>query len=293
MIKLGKYIELSNKTNNSEVFSVDDVRGISIKKMFIPTKADMDGVSLHKYLVINPKYFCYVTVTSRNGEKISIAFNSTSESFIVSSSYVSFYVKDESKLLPEYLFMYFNRPEFDRYSRFNSWGSARETFSFDDLCDLDIDIPSIDKQKQVVDVYLALVENHKKYEQGLDDLKLVCDAYIEQLFKKQEIFKLEKFITRRMEKNSKFTISRLVGVGQDGFIEPKQSKDETNGHICYLIKKNDFCFAPPQLHAGSIDLWNHSKIVKCSDAYIVFYINNQQILLNSYLKSILLLIHCQ
>jgi len=247
MSKLGRYIEQSNEKNDTGLFFVDDVKGISIKKMFIPTKADMVDVSLHNYLVIKPKYFSYVTVTSRNGEKISIAFNSTKDTFIVSSSYVSFYVKDENELLPEYLFMYFNRPEFDRYSRFNSWGSARETFSYEDLCDIDINIPSIKKQRQVVGVYLAFIENQKIYEQGLDDLKLVCDAYIEKLRRQIPSESIGRFLELQQDTNFelKYKLFDVMGVSKDKkIIDTKADSTDNDISKFYIVRKNNFVYNP-------------------------------------------------
>ena len=179
--RLGDYIELNEEKNTDLKYGESDVKGISINKIFIETKANLKNVSLRPYLVVRPKHFAYVTVTSRNGEKVSMAFNDTEETYIVSSSYVSFSVKDQNQLLPEYLYIFFNRPEFDRIARFNSWGSARETFTWEDLCDLKIEVPSIEIQQKYVDVYNALVANQKAYENGLDDLKFVCDGYIENL----------------------------------------------------------------------------------------------------------------
>lgn len=183
-VKLGDLLELCDERNSDLKYDLPDVRGISIKKVFIDTKADMESVSLKPYILVKPDSFAYVTVTSRNGEKITIAHNDTKETFIVSSSYVVFKVKRTDLILSEYLFMYFNRTEFDRYSRFNSWGSARETFSWQEMCDIDIELPPIDVQKKYVDIYLAMLANQRAYEQGLDDLKLVCDAYIEDLRRK-------------------------------------------------------------------------------------------------------------
>lgn len=285
-IKLGELIELSDKTNSDLLFSLDDVKGISIQKKFIETKADMLGVSLKPYLLVEPDSFAYVTVTSRNGEKITLAHNTTDKTYIVSSSYIVFKVKNKDILDSNYLFMFFNRPEFDRYSRFNSWGSAREVFSWDDMCDIDIELPDIDTQKKYASVYLSLIKNQKSYEEGLDDLKLTCDMLIDNV-KKAGKTKLGSYITRRMEKNTNFSVTRLLGVGKDGFIEPKQDKDETNGHICYLAKKNDFVFAPPQLHEGSIDFYEGEETVKVSDAYIVFYITKPELLNPHYLKMVL------
>lgn len=182
--KLGDLIEQTDNRNDQLIYTLDDVKGISIKKNFIETKADMKDVSLKPYKLVNANTFAYVTVTSRNGEKITLAHNTTANTYIVSSSYIVFKVKKTELLLSDYLFMYFNRPEFDRFSRFNSWGSARETFSWEDMCDIDIELPSLEIQQKYVNVYNALIENQRCYERGLDDLKLTCDAYIEDLRRK-------------------------------------------------------------------------------------------------------------
>ncbi|MBR0203042.1 MAG: hypothetical protein IJQ56_01615, partial [Synergistaceae bacterium] len=118
--RLGDLIELNDTRNIDEKFALDDVRGISIQKIFIETKADMTEVSLKPYILVRPDAFAYVTVTSRNGGKITIAHNNSDKIYIVSSSYVVFSVNRPDILLSDYLFMYFNRPEFDRYARFNS-----------------------------------------------------------------------------------------------------------------------------------------------------------------------------
>ncbi|MFA6375041.1 MAG: restriction endonuclease subunit S, partial [Bacilli bacterium] len=219
--RLGDYIVLNQEKNRDLEYGVSNVKGISIKKIFIETKANLRNVSLRPYLVVKPKYFAYVSVTSRNGEKVSIAFNETKNTYLVSSSYISFSIKDINILLPEYLYIYFNRPEFDRIARFNSWGSARETFSWEDLCDLNIEIPSIKIQKKYVDVYNALTENQKAYENGLDDLKLVCDSYIENLKNSLPIQSIKKHIENSIEKNTDQIYSEAIGIGTEGFIPPK------------------------------------------------------------------------
>ena len=179
--KLGELIELCDERNLNLKFGIDKVKGISIQKTFMPTKANMQSVSLEPYFVVRPDDFAYVTVTSRNAGKITLAHNTTNETFICSSSYVVFCVKKKDLLLSNYLFMYFNRTEFDRYARFNSWGSAREVFSFEDMCEVEIELPPLEIQQRFVDIYTALVANAKSYEKGLADLKLTCDAFIENL----------------------------------------------------------------------------------------------------------------
>src|SRR5574344_2557503 len=170
--KLGKLLEQNDERNTELRYTLEDVKGISIQKCFIETKADMEGVSLAPYKLVKPDSFSYVTVTSRNGEKITLAHNTTENTYLVSSSYVVFKIKRTDLVNSDYLFMYFNRPEFDRFSRFNSWGSARETFDWKTMCDITIELPPIDIQRKYVAVYNAMVENQNAYEKGLEDLKL-------------------------------------------------------------------------------------------------------------------------
>ena len=206
--KLGELLEQSDERNTDENYGIDDVRGISIQKKFIFTKADMTGVSLRPYKLVRPNTFAYVTVTSRNGEKITLGYNDTADTYIVSSSYIVFRVVDEAVLLPEYLFIYFNRPEFDRFARFNSWGSARETFDWDTMCDIDIELPSVEIQQKFVDVYKAMLANQKCYENGLSNLKLTCDAYIEDLRRKMPCEKIGPYIQQSDRRND-------IGLTQD------------------------------------------------------------------------------
>lgn len=219
--KLGELIQLCEARNEDLQYNIDDVKGISIQKIFIETKADMSGVSLKPYYLVNPDDFAYVTVTSRNGEKITIAHNTTEKTYIVSSSYVVFRIKEKNLLLSDYLFIYFNRPEFDRYARFNSWGSARETFSWEDMCDIEIELPPIFVQQKYVDIYNAMLTNQKGYEQGLEDLKLVCDAYIEDLRRKMPCNPIGKYI-------SEYNVRNEIGLPLDSVRGIATSKEFIN-----------------------------------------------------------------
>ena len=158
---------------------IESVRGISIEKKFIPTKADMEGVSLNPYLLVKPNYFSYVPVTSRNGEKITLALNSTDETYLVSSSYSVFKVIDETKLRPEYLMMFFKRIEFDRYSRFNSWGSARETFDWSEMCRVQIPLPPIEIQQKIVDLYNCYEECKRIAKEAREKISNLCPALVQ------------------------------------------------------------------------------------------------------------------
>lgn len=178
-VPLGKYIEQSDERNSEEMYLLEDVTGISNEKSVIPTKADMKDVSLTPYKIFKPNEFCYVTVTSRNGGKISLALNNTGQAKIVSSSYVVFRSIDKSILLPEYLFLLFNRPEFDRYTRFNSWGSARETFDWNEMCRVQIPLPPIDVQQAIVDVYHCMERAKQIASTAREKLKTLCPALVQ------------------------------------------------------------------------------------------------------------------
>ena len=177
-LKIGDFIEMCDKRNSEGIYTLKNLRGVSIEKNFIDTKADMAGVSLTPYIVVKPDYFVFVPVTSRNGEKITLAINDSKDTYIVSSAYTVFRVKDEQKLLPEYLFMYFNRPEFDRYARFNSWGSAREVFTMDDMNDVEIPIPDISVQREIVNIHKCYIERQRIAEALKEQLKNICPVLI-------------------------------------------------------------------------------------------------------------------
>ena len=174
---LGKYIDFCDERNSKGTYTLDDVRGISTNKVFIPTKADRKGVSLLSYKVVKPLCFAYVADTSRRGDKIALALNNTTNSLLISSIYTTFYCKE--KLLPEYLYLLLSRSEFDRYSRFNSWGSARETFDWEELCRVQIPLPPIEVQQSIVNLYHCMEEAKKIASEAREKLKEICPALIQ------------------------------------------------------------------------------------------------------------------
>ena len=176
--KIGKYIVLVETKNDDLYYGINSVKGISIEKKFIETKANMEGVNLAPYYVVAPDEFAYVTVTSRNGGKISLAINDSLDYYICSSSYVVFKCKETNALDPKYLMLFLSRPEFDRYARFNSWGSARETFEWDDMCNVEIPIPDISIQKAIADIYKVYTTRKQINEQLKEQIKNICPILI-------------------------------------------------------------------------------------------------------------------
>lgn len=176
-----QYIEEYDERNNDGHYSITDVRGISIAKKIIDTKANMAGVELSPYKIFKRDTFCYVTITSRNGDKITLALNNEGNNYIVSSSYITFSIKDKERLLPEFLYLWFCRPEFDRYARFNSWGSAREAFSFEDMKRVRIPIPDIDVQRAIVNIYKYANEAKQIAEEADRLSREVCPALLQHI----------------------------------------------------------------------------------------------------------------
>lgn len=282
--KLGQLIELGTETNSELEYRVESVRGISINKIFIYTKANMKGVSLKPYSLVKTDSFAYVTVTSRNGEKISIAHNNTRECFIVSSSYVVFNVSRPDILLSDFLFIYFKRSEFDRYARFNSWGSAREVFSWDDMCDIDIELPSLPTQQKYVDIYKAMLANQKAYEMGLEDLKLVCDATIERIRRTVKSESILPYLEERKERNTDMLYTELTGVGNEGFITPRGKREESTFYKCNIFYHRDFVYNPSVISKGAIAFnMNYYTPRICTEEYIVFYVIDEEVLSSEYL----------
>ncbi|AEF84308.1 hypothetical protein TREPR_2282 [Treponema primitia ZAS-2] len=175
---IGPIIEQSDERNGDLKFGLDSLKGISINKCFIETKADMEGISLASYKIIYPEYFGYVSVTSRNGGKLSFAHNNSDSTYLVSSTYIVFKIKDKKTLLPEYLNITLNRSEFDRFARFHSWGSAREVFSFEDICEVEIPIPKIEIQQDIANIFRTYTIRKNISEKLKTQIKAMCPILI-------------------------------------------------------------------------------------------------------------------
>lgn len=280
--KLGDLIELCDERNDDLKYNISDVKGISIQKIFIETKADMSGVSLKPYKLVKPDDFAYVTVTSRNGEKITLAHNDTQNVYIVSSSYVVFKVKDTGKLLTDYLFMYFNRPEFDRYSRFNSWGSARETFDWSEMCDIEIDLPPLDIQQKYVDVYNAMLANQQSYERGLEDLKLTCETLIDEYKHKTQKISVGNILQDIDQRNIDNQVLDVQGINITKQFMPSVANITGVDLSKYtLVKKGQFAFSGMQTGRDKcirVAFFDKDKPIIISPAYSVLEMKRNDIL---------------
>lgn len=173
------YIEQCDERNSDNEYAASDVRGLATSKQIIETKANLIGVVLTSYKVLKPCEFAFVSDTSRRADKMSLGYNNSFSTYIVSSISTVFRIKNSNELIPEFLYLWFCRPEFDRYARFHSWGSARETFSFEEMCRVKMPIPSKEIQQAVVDMYNC-ANDAKKIAEEADILsKNICPALIQ------------------------------------------------------------------------------------------------------------------
>lgn len=178
--RLGEYIQ-PVEGRNTDLRDIP-LMGLSINKVFIPSIANTVGTNMATYRIIKRKQFGYGPVTSRNGEKITIALFDDYDEAMISQAYVPFEVTDTEKLLPEYLMMWFRRPEFDRYARFKSHGSAREIFSWDEMQEVTLPIPHIDKQREIVKEYNTIQNRIKLNEQLIQKLEETAQAIYREWF---------------------------------------------------------------------------------------------------------------
>ena len=178
--RLGDYIREVNLRNRE--LRVTKLLGLSIEKKFIPSIANTIGTDMSAYKIVQPSQFAYVPVTSRNGEKITVALYDGEESAIISQAYTIFEIVDQDVLLPEYLMMWFRRPEFDRYARFHSHGSAREVFDWDELCNVMLPIPDIARQREIVSEYETLDRRIRLNEQMIARLEATAQALYRKMF---------------------------------------------------------------------------------------------------------------
>ena len=247
--KLGSLIELREITNSNSQYDISAVRGVNNLKKLMSTKADLLDRDLTKFQVVFPGEFVFNHRTSRNGSKFSIAINDGTFPVICTEDYVVFKIKSDcSEILePNWLYMFFARPEFDRYVITNSWGSSTEFYNWEDICDIELELPSIDIQRKYVDIYNAMGANQQSYEHGLSDLKLTCDAYIEELRRVTESEPIGKYLIQSDERNTlNLTADSVRGLSVTK--EMTETKADMNG-----VSVDNYKIVPPRYIAYVAD----------------------------------------
>lgn len=241
--RLGDYIELCDVRNSDLQYGIDEVRGVNNLKLLMSTKADLEGRDLSKFQIVYPDEFVFNHRTSRNGSKFSIAYNDTGAPVICTEDYVVFRIKESCKTLLDsrWLYMFFNRPEFDRYVITNSWGSSTEFYNWEDLCEVFIHLPSIGVQKKYAAIYNAMLANQRSYEQGLEDLKLVCDAYIENLRRDMHSVPIGEYLRECDEKNTDLSVTLTQGVDVNMQFIPAKREAVDKESTC-IVRTGQFAF---------------------------------------------------
>lgn len=271
---LGDYIEACDERNSDLLIS--NSQGISNQKHFQTPK--QVSVNSKSDKIVRRGWFAYNRATTRNGEKISIAYRE-GEDCTVSSAYQTFYIKDETKLNPYYLWLYFKRPEFDRYARYKSKGSAHEFFEFDEMCRVEIPLPSLAEQQKVVNAWKALREIKEQNEEIAAPLMQVCQSYIQELKHKYESVEIGPYIEEIDERNSDLSVRLSQGIANSKvFQNPKQVS--VNSKSDKIVRHGYFGYNRATTRNGEkISIaYREGEDCTVSSAYGVFRITDEGIL---------------
>ena len=282
--RLGELIELREVTNEDLSFGVDDVRGVNNLKKLMPTKADINGRDLAKFQIVHPGELVFNHRTSRNGSKFSIAYNDGEKPVICTEDYVVFRIKEESKknILADWLYMYFNRAEFDRYVITNSWGSSTEFYNWEDLCAVELNLPSLPVQRKYVDIYKAMVANQKSYERGLEDLKEAIDALLDKVkhtFQTRPVGELLQEVDNRNE-DGKLTDVQGINIVKQ-FMPTVADTNGVDLRNYKVVKRGLFAYSGMQTGRDErirIALYDGNDPIIISPAYSVFEVKDKAVL---------------
>ena len=254
------------------------MRGVSNTKEIMPTKADVSQDVIHKFYVIMPGEFIYNPRTTRMGDKVGLAYNDTDTPLLFTFNNLAFAIREESKnlILPDYLYTYFNRSEFDRYAIVNSWGSATELFTFEEMCDIDIELPPLPVQQKYVAIYKAMIANQQSYERGLEDLKISIDAILDKFKHNSPKRKTGELLREVDVRNADNAITEVSGVNITKQFMPSVANSD-DLHNYKIVKKNQFVFSGMQTGRDKcirIALQNKDEELIVSPAYSVLEVSS-------------------
>ena len=282
--RLGDLIELCDERNTEGKYN--SFYGINIEKEFMPTAADTNGLDESKYKIIRKNRFVFSGMQTGRDSCIRIAMYEKENPILVSPAYTTFEISKKEIILPEYFFMIFQSKEMDRYGAFCSDGSIRSNLDLERFCDFQLVLPPLPAQQKAVAVYNALKANLAAYEQGLDDLKLVCDGFIEDLRErgrknnaKVKIIRIGDYITPVSESNSGYKYLRVQGVESTGsFMDTKANMTDVDISKYTVVRRNYFAYNPSRINLGSIAIYTSEEPCIVSPMYQVFYIHEKSIL---------------
>lgn len=284
-VRLGDYIELCEERNSEGKYTIDDVKGMTITKDIIPTKANLKENDLSKFLVVKPREFVYNPRT--HGKKIGIGFNNTSKAFIISWNNIAFRIIDRNILLPEYLYMIVCREEWDRSACFRSWGSSTEIFSWSELCRMEIPLPSISIQRELVNTYQGLQSLAEDNEALIAPLTQACEALVVDCKRKYKLRPLGNFIEEVDVRNREGKEYLFSGINKDKTFMPTVADTNNLDNTKYkLVLKDTFVFSGMQTGRDiciriALNTEDTPKLV--SPAYTTFIVKEPAKLLPHYL----------
>lgn len=281
-VRLGDYIKRSTVNNKDEKYGIELIEGVTNEGVFSQPKGNPMDVDLKPYKIVNNGAFVYNPSRLDLG---SIAYR-TDGLCIVSHLYIVFYLNDEGekKIDPDWLFMYFRRDEFYREVTFRNFGSQRPEFNFNDMSDIMIPLPDIAVQRKYVAIYKTMVTNQQSYERGLEDLKLVCDGYIEDLRRKVGAECIGAYISPCDERNSDLFVTLAQGITNEKvFASPKQVAESERS--AKIVHQGQFAYNRATTRNGEKISIAYREGEDCvvSSAYQVFEIKAKDKLLPEYL----------
>ena len=242
--KLGDYIEVLNRRNSDLKLGLDSVRGISNTKQITETsKATVDESVISKFYVINPGEFVYNPRTTRMGDKVGLAFNNTDKPLLFTFNNLAFKIKDsaKNKLLPDYLYLFFCRSEFDRYARINSWGSATELFLFEDLCNIKLAIPDLKEQERIVNTYNAITKRIQLKQKINENLEKTAILKLENMLDNESLekksIKVESICEVKGGKRLPLDSDLIKNKTSHPYIRIRDIKEN-----CFVMLNNEFLY---------------------------------------------------
>lgn len=281
-IRLGDYIERSTENNSDLKYGEELITGVNSSGVFASPKGSTHGVDLKPYKIVNNGAFVYNPTRLNLG---SLAYR-TEGLCIVSHLYMIFYLTDEGKKIidPQWLYIYFHRDEFKREVTFRNFGSQRPEFNFNDMSDIIVPLPDIKTQQKYVNIYNAMIANQQSYERGLDDLKLTCDAYIENLRRKTPCQAIGPYIDFANESNSEYVYTHVQGVESSGsFMDTRANMQGVDIGKYTVVHKGNIAYNPSRINIGSIAIYTGDEPCVVSPMYSVFKVIDTDKILPEYL----------
>ena len=273
--RLGDYIQKVNNRNKD--LAVSNLLGVNIFKNFMPSVANQSGLDLSKYKVIQKGQFATNLMHVNRDEVLPVALYTDDEPALVSPAYITFEVIDESELLPEFLMMELQRPEFDRKAWTFCDSSVRGGLEWDRLCDIEIPIPDIDEQRKYVALYKGLLTNQKVYENSLADLQLICNSFMDTL-KERDLKPLGNLVELVDNRNTDGKVSNLLGINVDKAFMPSKAKTTKENLIKYkVIQNGEFAYSAMQVGRDEtvrVVLYTFEEPAIISPAYHVFRVKD-------------------